>query len=301
MFLKRMLRGYKLDDPETKHQKCLPIIVFKTMWANNKTVMSLVIGQLACGALFFGMRSCEYSKVEGTRKTKIIRICDLTFRFGKRVIPIRRGSLHLLKHASSISVTFRSQKSDENFQTVTMFDTVESDLSPTKAWAAVVVRILSYPGTDMTSQVNIVRIGKNNCYVTAKQIAVHLRTTVNFIGKAKLGFTGDEVGTHSVRSSFAMLLYLAKVRTPTLMLLGRWASDAVLLYIRKQVLEFSEGITEEMLKNDFYTVPDMERCLEDDPRTRKSNPSTSLSQVGCNKGQREIAKRPNFNVWSSSY
>ncbi len=106
MFLKRMIRGYKLDDPETKHQKCLPIVVFKTMWANNKTVMSLAIGQLICGALFFGMSSCEYSKVEGTRKTKIIRICDLTFRFGKRVIPIRRGSLHMLKHTSSISVTF---------------------------------------------------------------------------------------------------------------------------------------------------------------------------------------------------
>ena len=53
MFLKRMLRGYKLDDPETKHQKCLPIVVFKTMQANNKTVMSLVIGQLICCAFFF--------------------------------------------------------------------------------------------------------------------------------------------------------------------------------------------------------------------------------------------------------
>ena len=138
-----MFRNYKLDNPETKHQKYLPLIVFKTMWENNKPVMSLVVGQLICGGLFFGMHSCEYSKVEDTWKTKIIRIFDLTFHFVKRVVLIRRGSLHRLKHASSISVTFRSQKLDENFQTVKMFDTVKLDLSPTKAWDTIAVRVLS--------------------------------------------------------------------------------------------------------------------------------------------------------------
>ena len=78
MFLKRILRGYKLDGPETKEQKSLPIVVFKKFWTNNKTGMSSVICQLIRGALFFGMPLCEYSKVEGTRKTKTIRICDLT-------------------------------------------------------------------------------------------------------------------------------------------------------------------------------------------------------------------------------
>ena len=80
------------------------------------------------------------------------------------------------------------------------------------------------------------------------------------------------------------------------MLHRRWDSDAVLLYVKKQVLEFSEGAIDEMLKNDVYTVPDMKQYLEDDPRTRKTNHSTSLFQVGCNKGLSEIAKRPNFNV-----
>ena len=65
----------------------------------------------------------------------------------------------MLKHATSISATSQSQKLDENFQTVTMFDTVESDLSPTKSLASVVVRFLSDPRIDMISHVNIVFIG----------------------------------------------------------------------------------------------------------------------------------------------
>ena len=46
IFLKRMLRGFDTEDPQVKHQKCLPLSVFKSMWENNKTVMSQAIGQL---------------------------------------------------------------------------------------------------------------------------------------------------------------------------------------------------------------------------------------------------------------
>ena len=94
-----------------------------------------------------------------------------------------------------------------------------------------------------------------------------------------------------------MMLYLTQARTATIMEIGRWASDAFLPYIRKQVLEFSRGLTEQMIKNDFYTLPDIVKCQENDPRTRKSNSSTSLFQIGENKGQREIAKRPAFQIW----
>ena len=157
MFLQRMLKGFKTEDPQVKHQKCLPIQVFKSMWNNNRTTMSQAIGQLVTGAVFFGMRSCEYSKVEGTRKTKIIRICDLTFRYKNKIIPIRKDRLHLLKYATSISVTFRDQKNGNKCETITMPSTSSTDgFGPTQAWAAIVVRILSYPETSISSPVNTV-------------------------------------------------------------------------------------------------------------------------------------------------
>ena len=60
----------------------------------------------------------------------------------------------------------------------------------------------------------------------------YLRHTVdNMTG---LGLTGRDVGTYSIRSRLAMALYLVRRPLSTIMLLGRWCSDAYLLYIRRQ-------------------------------------------------------------------
>ena len=98
----------------------------------------------------------------------------------------------------------------------------------------------------------------------------HLSNTVdNMHG---LGFPGKEVSTHSIRSSLAMALYLAKRPVCTIMLLGRWCSDAFLLYVRRQVQEFSAGVSADMIKCDqFYTVPDLHDEQDRlDPRTSNS-------------------------------
>ena len=53
------------------------------------------------------------------------------------------------------------------------------------------------------------------------------------IGVDVLGFISDEIGTHSDRASLAMMMYLAKEQIYTIMLVGRWNSDAFLAYIEK--------------------------------------------------------------------
>eukprot|EP00957_Ditylum_brightwellii_P087005 6622464-Ditylum_brightwellii.AAC.1 len=64
-----------------------------------------------------------------------------------------------------------------------------------------------------------------------------------------------------------MAMYLAGVPVYTIMLIGCWGSDAFLCYIRKQVQEFTMGISGKMLLTpDFYTVPD-EGASGEDPRT----------------------------------
>ena len=84
-----------------------------------------------------------------------------------------------------------------------------------------------------------------------------------------LGFIGKEVGTYSIQSSLAMALYLAKRPVCTIMLIGRWYSVAFLLYVRRQIQEFSAGVSSDMIQYDqFYTVPDLnEEHDRLDPRT----------------------------------
>jgi hypothetical protein len=75
------------------------------------------------------------------------------------------------------------------------------------------------------------------------------------IGSSSLGFSADQIGLHLTRSGAAMAMHLLGVPVFTIMLLGRWSSDAFLRYIRKQVKEFSHGVSSKMIQNEnFFTI-----------------------------------------------
>jgi len=93
-----------------------------------------------------------------------------------------------------------------------------------------------------------------------------LRKAVRTVGKARLGFDLADVGTHSTRSGAAMTIYLNKQPICTIMLLGRWSSDAFITYIRRQVQDFSTGVSDSMIMNEeTYMTPDLDPM---DPRIR---------------------------------
>jgi hypothetical protein len=55
-----------------------------------------------------------------------------------------------------------------------------------------------------------------------------------------------------------MVMYLASAPVYTIMLIGRWSSDAFLCYIRKQVEQFSKQVAKQMLTfQPFRTTPDI--------------------------------------------
>ena len=90
----------------------------------------------------------------------------------------------------------------------------------------IIQRILGYKGSTGKSFVNTVPIGNKRHYITGTEMFNHLRHTVD--NMTRLGFRGNDVGTHSIWSSFAIALYLARRPVSTIMLLGRWCSDAIL-------------------------------------------------------------------------
>jgi hypothetical protein len=124
---------------------------------------------------------------------------------------------------------------------------------------------MSYPSTTPDTPVNqfLLTNGKYT-HFTGPQLLKRLRLAAAAIGSDNLGFTPDQIGLHSTRSGAAMAMYLAGVPVFTIMLLGRWSSDAFLRYIRKQVKEFSSGISQKMItKEHFFTVPS---ASHEDPR-----------------------------------
>ena len=117
-------------------------------------------------------------------------------------------------------------------------------------------------------------------YIKSDQILQSLRWTVDEIGFDALGFTSDEIGCYFIRSEAAMAMFLNKVKTYTIMLQGQWSSDAFLRYIRKQVKEFSLGVSEAMINPDtykFFTTPDSLITFDEEGDQRTVNNPRSLT------------------------
>ena len=318
----RQIKAYKEDDPASKNQACLPLSVWHRIHDDTSTPLTQAMGPLLCGALFFAMRSCEYTntnKGDGRRRTRTLRCEDIKlFTIGREgaIIEIPKSSpIALLHSADCVSITFCTQKNGEKMETITQHRVKKGKICPVRDWANTIHRVLSYEGTSEASQVNtfLNQTTGKLVHITSSQTRHHIRYTVECMGEATLGVKAENVGTHSLRSSCAMLLYLGQVRTSTIMLLGRWKSDAFLLYLRKQVKEFTAGVSDTMVSQSgaFSTIPLGSppetpahiRAQHDDPMTRNHNSVASSSRSngpGLNNTSNTtnpLTNPPAFRIW----
>jgi hypothetical protein len=129
-------------------------------------------------------------------------------------------------------------------------------LCPVKIWCKIVRRISSYPASSQDTTVNVFRLESGAIHkFSGRDFLTYLRRAAVSLGQDILGYTPDQIGLHLARSGTAMAMYLAGVPVYTIMLLGRWSSDAFLRYIRKEVQEFSKSVSSKMIKRDnFFTL-----------------------------------------------
>ena len=219
------------------------------------------------GALFFALRSCEYLFTGHVkRKTRPIEVQDVIFSVGPIIIPHSDPFLHL---AESVSINFGDQKSEINSELVTQYNNNDPQLNPVTNWASIIKRIRTYPGFKPTWEVYRYHEANKFSKITASEMTKEIKAAVTCIGERALGLTQDDVGIHSPRASLAMLMYLAKEPVYTIMLVGRWSSDAFLAYIEKQVKEFTKGVSTRMLQHEtFFNIPAFQTHLSENSRNR---------------------------------
>ena len=66
-------------------------------------------------------------------------------------------------------------------------------------------------GTTRDTPVNTVWVELQNTTITSHMTTNSLRAGTLYFGNERLGFSHKDMGTHSIRSGFAMELYLAEV------------------------------------------------------------------------------------------
>ena len=165
-----------------------------------------------------------------------------------------------------------------------------------RRWADVVRRIRSYQKSTNESPVNLFLEGKQLIKLSSTLILSRLRTAVTILGKDSLGVTADDIGLHSLRSGAAMSMYLTGTPVYVIMLIGRWSSDAFLRYIRRQVQEFSTGVSSNMIKAEhFFTIPE---ANVEDPRSTGHRHNLQLRQNFGRNAASNSAIAPQFALWT---
>jgi hypothetical protein len=95
----------------------------------------------------------------GPRRTKPLRLQNIRFFLNNMALDLLGP---MLRSETAISITFEFQKTDIRHETVHQHATILPNLCPVKAWAKVVLRVLSYPGCNTDSLVSTVLT--KNCF-----------------------------------------------------------------------------------------------------------------------------------------
>ena len=169
---------------------------------------------------------------------------------------------NVLRHSSNLSeqavervtLTFENQKNGQKMAKRTHQRTNDPVLCPVRRLVSLVTRIYrTVPGANEDSQVNVTRLSSRVTHVSNELLKRHIRTTCTLCGGLKtFGFDAADIGTKSLRSGAAMSLFLMNHSVDKIMMLGRWSSAAFLVYIRPQVLEWTNNMSSDMIQNDSF-------------------------------------------------
>jgi hypothetical protein len=229
------------------------------------------LADLVVGAFFFAMRSCEYTKTAQPGRTKRVRMGNLTFRTAsRRVVAVTDPQLHSI--AEYITIVFEDQKNGKKMDARTHRRSGHRFLCPLLRWASAATRIVNtVPNWDEHTTLCSTVLNDETLEITNSFVKKLLRHTCSIFGGSKtFGFHPNDIGNKSLRSGAAMSLFLMDHSPAKIMILGRWSSDAFLVYIRPQVLEWTHNMSCDMIHLDsFFDAPHRDLVSSEDPRTRK--------------------------------
>jgi hypothetical protein len=221
--------------------------------------------KLAIMAFFFAMRSCEYTTFRDPGRTKTLDVAHVLFCDSrKQIIPQDCD----VADAVYVTVTFVDQKNGDKMDMRTQRRTGDKILCPVLRLHSLISRIRqTVPG----HAINTVHLAGTTVAITNSFLLKQIRYTCRICGDHKtFGFYSTKIGTHSLRSGGAMALFLNNHLVHKIMIFGRWSSDAFLVYIRPQVLKWTNNMSEDMIKDDsFLDASNARRTHNEDSRVHQ--------------------------------
>jgi hypothetical protein len=223
----------------------------------TRNAPAAIAADLAMLGLFFAMRSCENTTAPKPGRTKTVDMVGVIFldRDHREILQDHPG----VALAACVTLLFADQKNrDKNAWRTQKRTNDPRVLCPVRRAASLIDRIRRLvPGFSGSTTINACAHQNNDGLVTLQLASGFLQSQLGCActtlgGKRVFGFDRTEIGTKSVRSGAAMGLFLANHLTERIMLMGRWLSQAFLVCIRPQVIEWKNNMSQDMIRHDTF-------------------------------------------------
>jgi hypothetical protein len=259
-----LFNAFANADPAPKRQRAITPKLLRAMYtlaglafeATHDSTASIA-ADLAILGFFFAMRSCENTTTPQPGLTKTVDMLGVVFLDkDHREIPQDHPGI---SHAAYVTLLFADQKNRDKNARRTQKRTGDTVLCPVLRAASLIERIRRLvPGCSGSTPINAYSRRTSQGLVTLQLASGFLRSQLRHTctilgGKKVFGFDKMDIGTKSIRSGAAMGLFLANHSTERIMLMGRWKSQAFLVYIRPQVIEWTNNMSGDMIRHDSYT------------------------------------------------
>ena len=259
--IKRILKTYRDQDPTVQHQLAIPFDIIKQITshpAENQT--TTVWQQLTLFAYFFALRPCEYLKVGSNntttlpeRRTCPLRKRNIRFWRNHKLVPHSDPNL---RFCDAVTVDFVFQKSLKRNESVTLTKNGNIKYCPVVAAATRITHMQCCVdnGTlnDESFLFSYIENNGKQGTMTDKVARTLLRHHVSTTDYITMGLDLQRIGLHSLRASSAMGMYLNGVPFEIIKLIGRWASDAFLRYLRPMIEQFNQNVSALMIQTPVY-------------------------------------------------
>ena len=249
--LSALFKAFEAKDPPPDCQAAVTPDLLRAMdgLACKSGEVAEHTSDLTIGAYFFAMRSCEFVWTRKRGRTRLLTLGNVTFRAAnKQLISPRDPELE--SRAAYVTICFVDQKNGKKREKRTQGRSGKSRFCPVLAWIRVVTRLLRH-FPDANQDITVCSLKDHTSgervQIASERVAQLLKTTCRITGGLKkYGFGPEHLGTRSIRSGAAMALFIMDHSVEKIKILGRWSSDAFLVYIRPQVLEWTSIMASDM-------------------------------------------------------
>lgn len=260
--LARQMQCWKKSEPPPLRVRPVPITVVTFILnlayspvASRRAPAECALADMICAAFFFLLRPGEYTGT--TNDDAAFHLENVSLFLGSRKLGLSTAPTRELEAATSVSLYFTTQKNQRKGDSIAHGKSLHPLCCPVRSITRLILRHRTHFRTtgrpfDPHTKLASYYTHNRNHSIRAADVTKQLRFAATAI-QHTTGISPSDISARSLRAGGAMALLCGHTDKDTIMLLGRWHSDAMMRYLHQDCLPVMNRLARTMFNNGKYS------------------------------------------------